>query len=134
MSKDDNRRDNRGFTWKHLRHQGKRTVAWALGALLKLGGGLAIIAGLLTIALANIDTLPWRKHCLGNGDNLRRSPDAVRSFLLRLRQLASLFQQRPQLRQYFMHYRFGCDTGPCCLPSLPIQATHLIGKHHTGYT
>jgi hypothetical protein len=58
MSKDDNSGDSQAINWEHVRHQGKRAVAWTLGTLLKLGGVLAIIAGLMTIALANMDGDP----------------------------------------------------------------------------
>jgi ascorbate-specific PTS system EIIC-type component UlaA len=41
-----------------MRHKGKRAIARVIGVLLKLGGVLAIIAGLMTIALANMDMDP----------------------------------------------------------------------------
>ena len=58
MSKDDNSSNSPESAWEYMRHQGKRTLALALGTLLKVGGVLATIAGLLTIALANMDVDP----------------------------------------------------------------------------
>ena len=58
MSKDNNSSNGQGFSWKPLYHRGKRAGGRALGALLKLLGVLAVIAGLLTIALANMDINP----------------------------------------------------------------------------
>jgi hypothetical protein len=43
---------------KYLRHRGRRDVLRIIGALLKAGGILVTICGLLTFALANMDVHP----------------------------------------------------------------------------
>ncbi len=58
MRRGDNNGTGSGFAWENARHRTKRAVVWALGTLLKVTGVFVILAGLLTIALSNMDGTP----------------------------------------------------------------------------
>lgn len=59
MNNDDNRNNSENSTSENAFGQGMRVLAWVIGTLLKVAGILAILGGLLQIALSNMDGNPW---------------------------------------------------------------------------
>ena len=77
MSKDDNGGSSRSAPSEDLRHRWKRAAARGLGTLLKVGGVLAVLAGLLMIALSNMDGAPFPDLVWGTVTTCVGLPDAV---------------------------------------------------------